>query len=44
MFPGSQCGSVEVTKTSSLAGFLHEGTELELFPGQKAYVLKQKRK
>lgn len=39
MFPGGQCGSVEVTKAGSLAGFLHEGTKLELLPGQKANML-----
>lgn len=43
MFSGSQCGSVEVTEAGGLAGFLHEGAELELLPGQEAYMLQQKR-
>ncbi len=41
-FPGSLCDSVEVTEAGSLAGFLHEGTKLELLPGQKTYMLQEK--
>lgn len=37
--PGSRCGSVQVTKAGRLTSFLHEGTKLELLPGQKTYVL-----
>lgn len=42
MFEGSR-GSVQVTKAGGLTSFLHEGSKLELFPGQKTYMLQQKR-
>ena len=33
-------GSVEVTQACGLAGFLHQGTQLELLAGQQAHVLR----
>ena len=39
MIPGRHRGSVQVTEASSLTGFLHESTKLELFSGQEAYML-----
>lgn len=41
MFSGICCWSVQVTEAGGLPGFLHEGTELELLPGQKTYVLEE---
>lgn len=35
--------SVQVAQAGGLAGFLHEGAELELLPGQKTHVLQRQR-
>lgn len=37
------CVSVQVAQAGGLAGFLHEGAELELLPGQKTHVLQRQR-
>lgn len=42
-FPDFCYMSVQVAQAGSLASFLHEGTELELLPGQKTHVLKWQR-